>query len=245
MTTALPKTVFATAERLTAENPARALPCPGCSASPKGENFAKHWQKVHAGVVPAEVGVEIALVGIDRRSRRAFVVPLISTVAAMVVAVVLGVTPTDTTAFGGIALLLATLVLAALAHLDKFGARLVLAPDHVRAHYALGSGSTQVALPAQVELGGTRETKHSIVVNSNYDMAQSYDVDAGAFLRLTSGGKSVTVGCRKPGDVRKYWDPEGWSQSKAEKHWDVTLDAQDFVALQYHLAEHGMLAVRG
>lgn len=244
MTTSPAQGSFATAERLAAQHPELALPCPACSASPKGENFIKHWKKAHGGVSLAEHGGEIHLVGIDRRSTRLFLAPLILTVAAMVVLIVLGVTPTDASVFVGGTLLLAALGLPLLAHLDKFSARLILAGDHVRARYALGSGTTRVPLPAKIELGGVQETKHSVVVNSNYDMASTHDVSAGGFLRLVGGGKSLTIGCRKPGDVRKHWDPVGWSKGKTTKHWDVTLEATDFVALQYHLADRGVLTVR-
>lgn len=99
-----------------------------------------------------------------------------------------------------------------------------------------------VRLPAPVSAGGAR-TRRGGVHSSTHDyITDSVDESAGTYLRVGDGRRSIVVRCPSGGGFRKHW--QGWEQGPVARRWHLTLSAADFAALQYVLADLGMLRLR-
>jgi hypothetical protein len=66
-------------------------------------------------------------------------------------------------------------------------------------------------------------------------------VRAGVYLRFAP---NITVGCPKGTGARKHWSPRAWSAGQSTRFWDITIDRETMVALEYALAARGILSPR-
>ena len=71
----------------------------------------------------------------------------------------------------------------------------------------------------------------------------SWKVSTGSFLRLSSGGRSLTLGLGKDARLGRNWAEKGWTRRKKQHEGkeDIDLDRNSAVAVQYYLAAMGML----
>lgn len=245
------------ARQLAVAEPGARMACPVCAASLKGANYERHLVSKHPTVdarVATDVGGgDLVLVGIDQRIRRGFGV-LVALCLAILVAMV-AVQPGPVTAADGgeatigdivgtpfvIVLGACALLLVAVAVLYRAGAfraRLSVKDGEVRVRQRLGTRAVRVALPAPVEVGTLFVRRRADGHHQDGDGA-SIDVRTGAYLRIGTGRRAITVGCPTATGLRKHWT--GWSSGPRRKWWDVNLDAPSFVELQYALAGGGVL----
>ena len=99
-----------------------------------------------------------------------------------------------------------------------------------------------VPLPAPVAAGGARVRSGGVHSSTHDYITETIDESAGTYLRIGGGRRSIVVRCRSGGGVHKHW--RGWVQGPLTRRWHITLSAADFAALQYVLADHGVLQLR-
>jgi len=227
------------ARSLAAAHPKAMLPCPVCAASLKASNLDKHLGKVHSGVV-AE-GRRWS--GSDRALMRPLValffvtvlqLPLLTVVpVAFEQLALLAIAAQMTVFLGGLGLTL----------FGKLPAELSLEGNRLVVRYGLGLLSRSVTLPPEkVAVGVLLEEVPRTHVPGYPDWATD-DVKAGTYLRLRGTGM-LTLGTKTGTGLRGHWDPAGWSSGGKVKWWDITLDASALVAVEYMLAERGLLVPR-
>lgn len=234
----------ATALRLAVAQPEAMLPCPVCAAGLRAANLESHLRKVHAGIGGGVSVGALTFRGKDRAFGRELLVVL-------VVALVLSAVPmaanggelstTMVTAIGVPVLAIFTLVLLAVT--GVFRARLVIDGDRVRLRYGLGLRSRSLLIGRQVELGRLWTLRPRAGM-STYENTRDAKVEAGAYLRLLEGKRRITVGCPKGTGTRKHWSDAGWKSGASTRYWDITLDRETMVALEYALADRGVLSPR-
>ncbi|PRP92114.1 hypothetical protein ENSA5_51540 [Enhygromyxa salina] len=231
------------ARQLAAAHPDATLPCPLCPATVKAENLERHLTKVHAAELQTAASETTRWSGADK----GIVVPMIGLLVAwgvgLTVAVALGVPIGDLgSAIVGGACLVA-MGLSAAAVLGVFKARLELDGDRLRLRWLFGLGSRSVALPAKLE-SGRLVGKKLVAPGLSMVAGQAEDKDMGAYLRLSSGGSTITVGANKAAGLAKHWAQKGWSRGPKARLWSITVDRSVLVALEYQLAARGQLKPR-
>jgi hypothetical protein len=233
----------AIARSLAAAHPNTALPCPLCSASVNAVNLEQHLGKVHATALQeSSPGGALRLAGVDRRVRRPlFALPIVG-VLGIVAIVIAGVPLTD----ASVAIMTASFLLfgfvpvfVALRGLLK--ARIELDGDAVRLFWAFGT--TTVRLPAQLESGQLIERADDVLEHQQ-ETGRGTDKHAGVYLCLRQGDGSITVGAPKAAGLGKNWGAQGWSKGADRRSWDITVDRNALVAIEYHLAARGLLTPR-
>ena len=234
----------ATALELAAGNPESSLPCPCCAASLKASNLQKHLRKVHQIEEPTErpAGTQV-FKGVDMRTRLELGVVFGVFMATLFAHIMAGGQPQGGGAVA-IGVAFAAVFLPWCAALAGWlPATLELEGDVFRVRYALGARSRTVRLPAQVELGRLvkrRAHDNAYPVTTGGNIAGE-DMDAGRFLRIYNDGGSITVGSDKGTAPRKHW--RGWTNAPKRRSWEISLQREDMVALQYLLAEHRVLEI--
>ena len=213
------------------------LPCPACAASVRGRNLVEHLDRKH----PDEQG-ESSWSGKDRRVRRPLTVVLALLLLGVGAVAVLDTERAPIVGFASLAVVLlfvvvsAALGTAAVLATGAPPARVRIGTDGVVLRYGLGLGRHRVSFPARVEVGGLQRVSGGSGTTSTSD--PRVVLHAGTYLALVSGRRRLTIGCTTSTGVREHWT--GWRQGDKRRTWDVTLDAGDFVAVQYalHAAEH-------
>lgn len=123
-----------------------------------------------------------------------------------------------------------------------FRSHLALRDGRLELHRPLGR-DRRVALPADVTLGGARATRADVIdVGLDLPNPGTHEERAGVYLQVGTGRRSIAVRCPSGGGVRRHWS--GWQQGPRRRRWHITLAAAEFAALQYALAEVGMLQLR-
>jgi hypothetical protein len=230
----------AIARSLAAAHPTATLPCPLCSANVNAVNLEQHLGKVHP-TTPQE-SVPVRLTGVDRRIRRLLLALPIVGLLGIIGVVIAGVPLTDATVGIMIAsLLLFGFVPVFVALRGLFKARLELDADVVRLTWAFGT--TTVRLPAKLESGQLLERADD-VLDHQQETGSGTDRHAGVYLCLEQGGVSITVGAPKAAGLGKSWAAQGWSKGLDRRAWDITVDRNALVAIEYHLAARGLLTPR-
>ncbi|KIG18572.1 hypothetical protein DB30_00257 [Enhygromyxa salina] len=232
----------ATARRLAGAHPQATLPCPGCAASVKAQNLERHLAKLHAGALQAAGGEtqRVTLGGADRWIVR----PAIGLVVVWAVVVTgvfaSGVALTNPLMAGIGAALLVVFTVLLLALLGVFRARLVLEHDHVQLRCGLGLVSRSLQLPTELEVGSLIERKDSSLTNLSSN-AVAEDRRVGRYLRLVNGGRAITVGAAKAAGLGQHWAAGGWRAGSKRRGWDISVDRETMIALEYYLAGRGLL----
>lgn len=228
------------ASTLPATQPGATLPCPVCPANVDAANLEFHLSKAHADRLQ-DPGGALRITGVDKRSFFATIGLLIAwAVAAVVAFSVIGVALTNTS----VAILAVSLVVCAsvptAAAAGAFKARLELDGDQLRLRWLLGSRA--VPLPATIEAGVALDSEMKSTGVSAVDGAAK-DV-AGAYIRLSGGGVTITVATTEAPELGERWAASGWTRGDEIRRWDVTVDRPAFVALELHLAARGQLTAR-
>jgi hypothetical protein len=130
-----------------------------------------------------------------------------------------------------------------LALFGVFEARLVLEPDQLRLRCGLGLVSRSLRLPVELEVGSLIERKDSSLTNLSSN-AVAEDKRVGGYLRLISGGRAITVGAAKAAGLGQHWAAGGWRAGGTRRAWDLSVDREQMVALEYYLAGRGLLQPR-
>ena len=235
------------ARKLAAAHPGAKLPCPLCATTLRADNFEKHLGKTHPAHVHADAAAaSVTFIGVDRRIR-AVTVPL-PIAWALAVAVVAGAhAPLDAR---GAALLVGSLVAVVvpllLAEFGAFRARLTLAGDTLRLRHTLGLRTALVKLPAPLTVGPLRGRKPTAVLSAySADLPEGHaseETTVGTYLQIGPDRAAITIGCPKKSGFRQHWDPHGWRPGPQRRAWDITLDRESLVALEYQLAARALLA---
>lgn len=227
--------------RLAAERPDGPVPCPVCVAAVKGANLERHLAKVHQGGPDGAHGSRWG--GPERiGSRWLLGLALVAGAGAAAFTVVSG-EQDDRVILGAIGLVaVAMIVWGAVAWgVPLFPGRLRVDQQGVVLRHSYGLGRRRLRSIDRVVLGSAWESRPA-GSSGNDDTYESVDVRVGAYLQLCAGRRQTTVHCRTGGAVRTTWS--GWEQGKKRKRLDITLDPQEFVALQLALWELGLLAPR-
>jgi hypothetical protein len=232
----------AIARRLAAAHPAAKLPCPACGASLRADNFNRHLEKVHGAVAPTKHLAD-SWAGADRKILR----PLIAGTILVVIAsfALLAVTPDELVrAVAGIMAvgMFAGLGLIGLTALGKLGARLTLEGDALRLRWGLGLRRSAVRLPATLEAGRVFWMRLARATRSDEVHGASTKEGSGSYLRLTNGPASLTIRCPHDCAFAEHW--AGVQRGPKRDRYDISLDRATFAALEYALAERGLLTVR-
>ena len=226
---------------LAAELPTALLPCPVCLAGMRGAILAAHVTKVH-GVTPTSLAGPVVLRG-DARVLRpvfgtAFVVWCLFFALCAVnthlldVPTIIALGATFAFAFGGLCASLA----------GAIPAFIELSDDTLRMRLPLGITARTITLPCVIEGGSILVVVPHAGVAADIDAGAS-DVRAGAYLRLV-GAHTITIGGRDASGLGRRWAQAGWTKAPARKRWDVTLDADALVAVEYWLARRELLSAK-
>jgi hypothetical protein len=228
------------ARRLAGERPDRPVPCPGCAAEVKGANLERHFAKTHGGPVGAH---QSRWGGPERVASRWLLVLALAAAAVVVALTVPADDPDDRIVFGVLGgASLVTIVWGAVAWgAPLFPGRITVDERGAVLRYFFGLARRRLRSIDAVVLGTAIESRPS-GGSGNDDNYASHDVRVGGYLQLCHGRRRITVHCRTAGSVRSTWT--GWQQGKKRKRLDITLDRQEFVALQLALWERGSLTPR-
>lgn len=227
--------------RLAAERPDGPVPCPVCVAAVKGANLERHLAKVHQDSSGGADGSRWG--GPERIGSRWLLGLALVTGAAAAAFTVLSGEQDDRVILGAIGLVaVAMIVWGAVGWgAPLFPGRLRVDQRGAVLRHSYGLGRRRLRSIDRVVLGGAWESRPA-GNSGNDDSYESVDVRVGTYLQLCAGRRRITVHCRTGGSVRTTWS--GWEQGKKRKRLDITLDPQEFVALQLALWELGVLAPR-
>lgn len=231
------------ARRLAAEQPESTVPCPVCVAGVKGANLERHLGKVHPDAAGAEGAHGSRWGGPERiGSRRLLGLALVAGAAGAAYTVASG-NQDDRIILGSIGLVAVSMIVwgAVAWGAPLFPGRLRVDERGVVLRHSYGLGRRRLHTIDRVVLGGAWESRPT-GNSGNDDSYESVDVRVGTYLQLGAGRRRVTAHCRTGGVVRTTWS--GWEQGRKRKRLDITLDPQEFVALQLALWELGVLTAR-
>jgi hypothetical protein len=236
----------AVARQLASASPQAMLPCPVCAASLRAENLERHLAKVHPELQtqPTTGAAGTSWAGIDRRTHRTLTILLLVLLFSFGAAVALGVELNDVSAGVAAGVVLPLLAGIALGAFGKFKARLELAGEILQLSYAFGLRRRSVRLPAAIEVGRVTEFRSTALGTSARMRGQGEQRDAGNYMRLHNDAGSLIVGCRSGTAFRKHWAQQGWQSGPKRAKWDVSIDRESLVVLEYQLAARGLLVLR-
>jgi hypothetical protein len=230
----------AIARSLAAAHPNAVLPCPACPASVNASNLEQHLGKVHpTALQQSSPAGPVQLIGVDRHIRRPLLaIPFVWLIGVVgLVAAGLPLTDVSVAIIGASLLPFGFLpIFAALR--GVFRARIELEGDVVRLMGALRRSTVQ--LPAKLESGKLLERADN-VLDHQQETGPGIDKHVGVYLCLQRDGASITVGAAKAASLGKDWAAQGWSKGPARRTWDITVDRNALVAIEYHLAARGLL----
>jgi len=227
--------MIATARDLARRHPRAKLACPICATSLAAENLDKHLAKVH----PGALDVAAPWRGKDYRIVLTALLLIPIAIAAGVAIVFAADVSNDLNQFrivagaGG-----SFLVLALVGMTGWFPGWLRLDGDRVRYKHSLGLGRRTVAMPCTITIGPL-VTTHRIDAANDFN-SPGTEVRVGFYLRVTSGRTSITIGCRHNTLATMHWT--GWQQGSKRNFCDVIIPGPEMVALEYALAQRGLLA---
>lgn len=227
-------------------HPDATLPCPVCPSPVRAENLARHVESTHGRPSPPVATAHPARLivrGVDRYARRPLAVVFLSW--AVLASGSFAVFPRFSDAQAG--LLGATFVLAfaplGAALFGLLRARVELEGPRVRLRSCFGLVVRDVALPAEIASGRAIE-RRAVPGTHQLESPPGEDVDAGTFLRVGGGSRSITFVAKKATGLGKSWAPEGWTKGPATRRWDITVDRTTLVAVEYYVASLGLLRPR-
>lgn len=227
------------ARRLAAELPDSPVPCPTCAAAVKGANFERHLGKAHKD---GERAAHESRWGGPERvgSRRVLALGLL--VGGVGVGFAVAGSQDDRLILGTIVFAAATAIIwsSVAWSVPLFPGRLRVDHRGALLRHSFGLGRRRLRSIDGVVLGSAWESRPS--GNSGDDYTASVDERIGTYLELRRGRRGIRVHCRTGGAVRATWT--GWDQGKRRKRLDITLDRNEFVALQLALWELGALTPR-
>jgi hypothetical protein len=242
----MPQTI-SIARELARVHPGATLPCPVCAATLKAANLERHLVELHqVGSWRAPPSAPLELDGVDRRFFWFLLLPGMLWIVVVVAYLATHRGPLqDGDLFAGIIFvsLMVALTLPTLAALNRFRAQLVLDDARVELRYGWGRLRLALELPVALETGVLWENRPSAGM-AQYEHGAHEKVDIGGYLRLTSAGRSLTVGCTKGEAPNKRWAPTSFHRGPKRRYWDITLDPVASVALEYHLAARNLLTPR-
>ena len=227
---------------LAAAHPASALPCPGCGSVVNAPNLAGHLHKVHDVPVSMQPGPgtqAFTLSGSDGRTWKAVVAVVLLWFLGLL-GVMAWRTPVPPLALGPLGITAVALgLLIVLEAQGKLRTQLHVDGQRLVLRGVFGVGQRVLTLPASVESGRRIQRRPAPPGLSHEN--EVVDHDAGAYLRLTSGGVALTIlGERAPG-LANHWHEEGWVRGPQRRAHDVRVSAVELVQLTLHLAALGLL----
>jgi hypothetical protein len=247
-----------TARALALDHPNAMLPCPLCATGVRGENLEKHLAKAHGEGAGEAVGGDASHGGGKGAGGGAFVwtgpsgrVPALAfgALAAAVVWVaatrsgLVAVAPRLEMVIAAVFVMLFASLLA-LCESHRLRARLVFTNGTFVLHPPLGLYPRMVSLPAKLELGSAWGRRSSATpVGADVYFTDEGARPLGGYLRLHDGTASFTV-LAAGTSVREYWNVIGARRGPKRSRYDISLDAPDFVELEYLLARSGLLALK-
>ncbi len=231
------------AERLARLHPGAALPCPRCGAGVKGANLERHLVKVHSGADSSAPSAGLSWRGPERLIARPLIILPLLGVAGTVGWVWRSGTAQDVVVFTaagavGLGLILYGLVLKGV---PLFRGRLTVRENGLVLSHTLGLRHRRLDRVDRIEVGSAYSVD-SIGSASDGSGGMRIEEQAGVYLEFHGGRGNIIVRCNQSTGFRKHWT--GWEPGKRSRHWHITLDPADFVALQYALSDMGLLSLR-
>ena len=237
-------TVVDSARRRAVGSPDSALPCPRCAALVKGRNLARHLDRTHGGE-PMERRDRASWSGPERLVARPLVILPLLAAALLAAAHRLGRLDDDRPLIWAGFAVGVGMILGAVAVCDTklFRGRLTVKDGHVVLVHTLGLRRRRLRCIDRLEFGAAYERRPDPTTGpASSDGSGSVDVASGNYLRLICGRRHITVHCKHGRTLRRAWT--GWVQTRRRRRWHITLDAVQFVELQYVLADLGLLTPR-
>lgn len=236
---------FRIATRLASEYPTNLFPCPGCAAAVKGENLAGHLRKVHpeADSRPVEPIVR----GSDRMMQVwMFPLPWL-VVAGFFAAAAMQSIEVDVRLTMGVfiaAFVLASMPLA-IAWCGGFPASIEVGTGAMTFRHFLGLGRRTVNFDLRIQTGKIVEERVDPKFGDGGDYPGSvYVLRVGSYLRfIDADGRAFTAGAKRSTHSLRFWEVEH-AHAKRRRFWNIQLDNEELVRLQYLLAERGVLVPR-
>ncbi len=231
---------------LAAAEPESMLPCPLCAAAVRGDNLARHLEKVHGERQPSSEPAPgtYRWTGPFRRLPPLAFLPLVAAAGWAALVLVAGLhlpAPADLVIITALLLTFFALVIAAEA--DRLTASMTFDGKTFSLRRSLGFRSRRVHLPATLEVGSVME---NVVANTRIgDQFYAYDKGTrrvGGYLRLDDGAGEITVAGNP--SVKELWDGSDLRVGKRRLRYDLRLDPPAFATLVYALAARGMLHPR-
>ncbi|MCY0987544.1 hypothetical protein OV203_10445 [Nannocystis sp. ILAH1] len=234
-----------TARMLAAAHPQAKLPCPVCAVSLRAKNLDKHLATAHKSQAPT-----LAWVGIDRRMMGASIGALVATIIILGIVLASSDLKSDearTMVLPFLPVIFIPLVMLLMAASGRFKARISVTGDALRLRRTLGLRERVVRLPASIEIGRMTETRGNAALSTYNDEMHVDDGKeelVGTYLRLGAGRAGMIIGCRQKTGFRHHWDPKGWRAGPAYNGCDIEVKGPILVAIEYMLAERGLLSPR-
>lgn len=232
-------TTAAIARRLAVAHPSSKLPCPACGVSLRADNVDKHLSKLHAALDSTAAS---SWSGADGRAIR----PLLAVTALWTIpwGVALVLLPDAFFRVPLVGLLAGLIVvgaLLALHYLERLPARLTLSGDELRLRYLFGLLGRRVRLPGTIQVGRVFRTRPAASPVNHSVTEPGVEESAGSYLRIAHENKDVIVRCPHDCLLEQHWLV---TRGPRRDRWDISLDRAAFAALEYALADRGVLELR-
>ncbi|WP_106088930.1 hypothetical protein [Enhygromyxa salina] len=207
----------------------------------KGQNLERHLTKLHAPLLQTTgEPASVTLRGADRWIVRPAIGLLVGWAVVVTGVFTVKVQLSNQLMAGVGASLLVVFTILLLALLGVFKAQLRLEHDQLKLRCGFGLMSRSLRLPVELEVGSLIERKDSSLTNLSSNMVAE-DKRVGRYLRLVSGGTAITVGASKAAGLGQHWADSGWRVGAKRRAWNISVDRESMVALEYYLAGRGLL----
>ncbi len=248
MTLTAPTTraALSTALRIAGEHPSAMLACPVCTANIKAQNLERHLRKVHPDIDPEANGEDAPLLwrGVDEGLWRVglalLVLCMVGITAFLVVSGSSTMSSAESLALGVPALIL--FMFFGLTLTPWVPAWLTIEGEHLRLSWGFGILSRSAVLEAPITVGVVTVQRMNAVHIKGADYNEHAEtVRGGRYLevggiRVATKGKGTAFG--------KHWSDDGVKSGGRRARWQISIGREDMVALEYALAERGLLRAR-
>lgn len=229
-----------TARSLAAANPQARLPCPLCALGVRGASLEDHLTKVHSGEA-IDGRYDFVWMGRSGSAPLGTLVVLVLGLAWTLVGLTTHIEIAARTALLGSAVAALALAMLGLSVGGLLPVKMTYDGESLKVGSFLGLRRKLVPLSATLEMGSIWERHGKPSDADPYGWQGEHR--KGRYLRFRGPDAAITVMARRA-PLGEYWRIDEL-KGGPRRYWsDIRISSEDFVALEYLLASHGMLSLR-
>lgn len=231
--------------KLAEKTPSAMLPCPVCAVSVRGENLKRHLSRVHPEHTAHRADGPLRFRGKDGLiALELFVLFGATGVVSLILLFLLGL-QNNPLAMSALALMtLGGLLGIVLAGFGLFPAWIRFHEGKVTLQYGLGLRWRTLSKIDGLAVGRLWRNQPASLTNQTDHPGPYHKVDAGMSLTLGQGWRKIRVRYAGGTAFRKHWAEDDYKQGGRGWWWDIEFPREQAVALEYVLADQGLLHLR-